>query len=160
RRRRPVRGRLPLRPHPRLRPRHRRPHRCGGGRRGDRPPRRPARHPARRSRGTAAGRLNTCSARVRPRARAPVLPSPAMDRALRFPRALRRTSRLLAVATVGALVLLPATAHAAGNNGGATPVAPASVFGAGAAATPSDVHVALFFDPTYVDTTTSGDGEA
>jgi hypothetical protein len=64
------------------------------------------------------------------------------------------------MATIGALALAPIAAQASGDNGGATPVAPATVFGATASTVPGDVHVALFFDPAYVDTTTGGDGEA
>jgi hypothetical protein len=52
-----------------------------------------------------------------------------------------------------------APAGAAGNNSGA-PVPPASVFGVSAASAPSDVRIALFYDPVYVDTAENGSGEA
>jgi hypothetical protein len=71
-----------------------------------------------------------------------------------------RAARVVAVATIAAVTLLPAAAHASGDNGGQAAVAPSAVFGPVGAAVPGDIHIALFFDPAFVDTTTSGDGEA
>src|SRR4051812_46751219 len=62
---------------------------------------------------------------------------------------------LTALAVVGALVALPAFSAAA-NDG--TPVPPETVLGPSAAATGDTV--ALFFDSNYVDTSTTGGGEA
>ncbi len=67
-----------------------------------------------------------------------------------------RATRFAAMAAIGAFIAIPLPAFASGDNGGAPSVAPS---GAGAAAA-SDVHVALFFDPAYVDTSTGGGGEA
>ena len=72
----------------------------------------------------------------------------------------RRVASLTALVAIGAMVAFPMTAGAADDNGGASAVAPESIFGAAPAAVPSDINIALFFDPTYVDTSTGGSGEA
>jgi hypothetical protein len=64
---------------------------------------------------------------------------------------------IAALAVTGVLVGLPAIAGAADNNG--TPVPPATVLGPSTTAA-SDSHIAVFFDPAYVDTSTGGAGEA
>ena len=63
---------------------------------------------------------------------------------------------LTSLAVVGALATLPALAAFA-NDG--TPRPPGQVLGPNATAL-GDATIALFFDPTYVDTSTSGSGEA
>jgi hypothetical protein len=67
---------------------------------------------------------------------------------------------LVSLGVVGALVLAPTAALATGDNGGQSAIPPSAVFGPTGTAVPGDIHVALFFDPNFVDTATDGDGEA
>jgi hypothetical protein len=72
----------------------------------------------------------------------------------------RRFAALAAIVAISAVAAFPSTAGASGDNGGASAVAPESVLGATVAAVPSDVKIALFFDPAYVGTESGGGGEA